>query len=169
MDILFETYRLLVEEAREARRARRELSNIFLTLNLAGVGALGIIARDSERLQPALFGWCALALALTCVIWRTTNVYYTKALKAKYTIITGYEQKLGERPLYEEYLAMGGSKVIRAFTLERAMPILFILGYIVFFSVQAGADFQPLFDRARGLGADALDYLADLLDRIGSR
>ena len=42
----FELYRLLVEEAREARRARREMSNMFLTLNLAGVGALGIIARQ---------------------------------------------------------------------------------------------------------------------------
>lgn len=34
----FELYKLLVEEAREARRARRELSNIFTTINLAGAG-----------------------------------------------------------------------------------------------------------------------------------
>lgn len=166
-DVTFETYRLLVEEAREARRARRELSNIFLTLNLAGVGALGIIARDGERLEPALFGWCAFALALTCVIWRTTNVYYNKVLKAKYIIIRQYEDRLGQRPLYEEYLAMGGAKVMRAFTLERIMPFLFILGYVVFFAVQAGADFEPMLDRLRLIFADALDWLAGAVEAMG--
>jgi hypothetical protein len=161
-DTTFDLYRLLVEEAREARRARRELSNMFLTLNLAGVGALGIIARDNQGLDPALFGWAAGALGLTCIIWRTTNAYYNRALKTKYTIIARYEQQLGERPLYEEYLAMGGAKAMRAFTLERIMPWLFILGYAVFFAVQAGVQVQPLVDQAR-------DALAPLLERIGVR
>jgi hypothetical protein len=162
-DPTFELYRLLVEEAREARRARRELSNMFLTLNLAGVGALGIIARGDQGLDPGLFAWCAVALILTCIIWRTTNAYYNRALKAKYKIISRYEEKLGERPLYEEYLAMGGSKTMRAFTLERSMPYLFALGYIVFFVVQVcSAEFAPLFDGAR-------DSIADYLSRIGPR
>jgi hypothetical protein len=137
-DHTFEIYRLLVEEAREARRARRELSNIFLTLNMAGVGALGIIAREQSQLDPTLFAWCAVALGFICLIWQTSNTYYNRALKTKYRIITAYENKLGETPLLEEYHAMGGSKVMRAFTLERAMPYLFVLGYVVFYFVQAG-------------------------------
>jgi hypothetical protein len=158
-DPTFELYRLLVEEAREARRARREMSNMFLTLNLAGVGALGILAREGEGLDPALFAWCAIALILTCIIWRTTNAYYNRALKAKYKIISRYEEKLGERPLYEEYLAMGGSKTMRAFTLERSMPYLFVLGYVVFFVIQAcGADVVSCFDNAR-------DTITDLINR----
>jgi len=136
--LTFDVYKLLVEEAREARRARRELSNIFLTLNLAGVGGLGLIAREAGDLDPALFAWAAFALILTCIIWRTSNAYYNKALKTKYVIITRYEQDLGHTPLYEEYQSMGGAKMMRAFTLERAMPYLFILGYLVFFVVQAG-------------------------------
>ncbi|MGD9967947.1 MAG: hypothetical protein AB7T59_15605 [Hyphomonadaceae bacterium] len=134
----FDVYKLLVEEAREARRARRELSNIFLTLNLAGVGGLGLLAREQSELNPALFAWGAFALILTCIVWRTSNAYYNKALKAKYTIISRYEQNLGQAPLTEEYQAMGGAKIMRAFTLERAMPFLFIIGYLVFFVVQAG-------------------------------
>jgi hypothetical protein len=133
-----EVYKLLVEEAREARKARRELSNIFLTLNLAGVGGLGLLAREQSDLNPALFAWCALALVLTCIVWRTSNAYYNKALKTKYVIISRYEQDLGHAPLTEEYQAMGGAKIMRAFTLERAMPYLFVLGYLVFFVVQAG-------------------------------
>ncbi len=148
-DQTFELFRLLVEEAREARRARRELSNIFLTLNLAGVGALGVIARDGDGLHPAIFGLCALALALTCVIWRTSNVYYTRVLRTKYQIIARYEERLGESPLKDEYVAMG-KKALRAFTLERAMPFLFILAYAVFFAVQAGGvDLQHWWDSAR--------------------
>lgn len=137
-DYTFDIYRLLVEEAREARRARRELSNIFLTLNLAGLGALGFIAREQSALDPTLFGWGAAALALTCIIWRTSNAYYNRALKVKYKIITRYEQDIGKTPLFEEYTAMGGAKTMRAFTLERAMPYLFVCAYVVFYLVQAG-------------------------------
>lgn len=135
-DNTFELYRLLVEEARDARRARRELSNVFLTLNLAGLGGLGLIAREQGGLNPTLFGWGALALALTCIIWRTSNAYYNRALKTKYKIITRYEQEMGKTPLFEEYTAMGGNRTMRAFTLERAMPYLFIVAYIVFYLVQ---------------------------------
>lgn len=135
-DNTFELYRLLVEEAREARRARRELSNTFLTLNLAGLGGLGLIAREQTGLNPTLFGWGALALGLTCIIWRTSNAYYNRALKTKYKIITRYEQEIGKTPLFEEYTAMGGAKSMRAFTLERAMPYLFVVAYVVFYLVQ---------------------------------
>jgi hypothetical protein len=135
-DFTFDIYRLLVEEARDARRARRELSNIFLTLNLAGLGGLGLIAREQGALNPTLFGWGAAALALTCLIWRTSNAYYNRALKTKYKIITRYEQDLGKTPLFEEYTAMGGAKAMRAFTLERAMPYVFVLAYAVFYLVQ---------------------------------
>jgi hypothetical protein len=150
-----EVYKLLVEEAREARKARRELSNIFLTLNLAGVGGLGLLAREQSALNPALFAWGAFALVLTCIIWRTSNAYYNKALKTKYTIISRYEQDLGHTPLTEEYQTMGGAKVMRAFTLERFMPYLFVLGYVIFFVVQAG-DLNTL-----------TDAFGDLLRRLG--
>jgi hypothetical protein len=135
-DHTFDIYRLLVEEARDARRARRELSNIFLTLNLAGLGGLGLLAREQSDLNPTLFGWGAAALALTCFIWRTSNAYYNRALKAKYKIITRYEQDLGKTPLLEEYEAMGAAKTMRAFTLERVMPWVFVVAYIVFYLVQ---------------------------------
>ena len=156
-DITFELYRLLVEEVREARRARRELSNIFMTLNVAGFGGLGLIARDNGALNPALAPMLAFALALTCVIWGTSNRYYTGVLKTKYKIIGGYEDKIGEHPLRDEHVAMGGTKAMRAFTLERAMPALFIIGYSAFVFIQAGAlDLDTLLGQVRALIAAAL-------------
>ena len=134
--VTFEVYKLLVEDVREARRARRELSNIFLTLNLAGIGALGLIARENSQLEPALFALCALALATTCMIWQTSMTYYTRVLKAKYDIICKYEDDLGHTPLRDEYIATGRLKAMRFFTLERIMPFLFMFAYAVFFVVQ---------------------------------
>lgn len=135
-DRTFDIYRLLVEEAREARRARRELSNTFLTLNLAGLGGLAFLARGDGGLSPTLFGWGAFALGVTSFIWLTSNAYYNRTLKAKYRIITRYEQDIGKTPLLEEYTAMGGTKTMRAFTLERFMPYLFLAAYVVFYLVQ---------------------------------
>jgi len=134
--VTFEVYKLLVEDVREARRARRELSNMFLTLNLAGIGALGLIAQENGNLDPALFALLALALATTCVIWQTSMTYYTRVLKAKYEIIGRYEDEIGHAPLRDEYNAMGRLKALRSFTLERIMPFLFVFAYGIFFVVQ---------------------------------
>lgn len=160
-DATFDLYKLLVEEAREARRARRELSNTFLTLNLAGVGALGFLAREGGALEPALFGWCAFALALTCVIWRTTNAYYTVLLAAKYKEIYALEQRLGATPMQNEWTTIQSKRAaMKWFSLERAMPVLFVIGYAVFFAVQAGgAQFEELWASARAWIADAASRL----------
>jgi len=133
----FEFYKLLIEEVREARRARRELANVFMSLNLAGVGALGFLAKDAGELNPALAFWCAFALVLTCFIWRSSNAYYTYMLAAKYEAIYALEEELGRSPMRDEWLAIGAArKRLKSFTLERAMPMLFILGYGVFVAVQ---------------------------------
>ena len=140
-DQLFELYRLLVEEVREARRARRELSNVFMTLNLAGVGALGFLASGDSGLDPTLFAWCAVALVLTCVIWRTSNAYYVVLLDAKYREIYELETQLGISALRDEYaLVQRKRAVMKWFSLERAMPLLFIIGYIVFVAYQVTLD-----------------------------
>lgn len=167
-DLTFELYRLLVEDVREARRARRELSNVFMTLNLAGVGALGFLARESSRdvssLDPTLFAWCAFALALTCVIWRTSNSYYTVLLSAKYKEIYELETKLGISAIKDEWNNIQGKRrAMKWFSLERAMPVLFIIGYAVFFAVQAGGDQVDL------LWAQVQAWFGDLLGRIGAR
>ena len=125
----FKLYKLMVEEVRDARRARRELSNVVMSLNLAGVGALGLLAReDGGHLNPALFFWCAFALALTCVIWRTSNAYYTHMLAAKYTTIYELEDQLGVHPIRDEWNSLHGKRALmKWFSLERFMPILLSL------------------------------------------
>lgn len=156
----FEIYKLMVEEVREAKRARRELSNTFMTLNVAGIGALGFLAREGEaaQLDPALFTLCALALATTCVIWSTSNGYYTLLLGAKYKTIYALEDDLGVHPIRDEYdHIMGKRRTMKWFTLERFMPGLFIVGYALFFAVQIGGlDVAALAGQAREIIARLL-------------
>jgi len=163
-DQTFEYFKLLVEEVRDARRARRELSNTFMTVNLAGIGALAFLARGGNGLEPALFAWCAFALALICVIWRTSNSYYTVLLGAKYRELYALEQDLGFRALRDEYQSIHGKRALaKWFSLERAMPVLFVIGYAVFFAVQIGGE------NVAALWANAQTIFADLLARIGVR
>lgn len=147
----FELYKLLVEEVRETKRARRELSNMFLSLNLGGVGALGFLGSDNGALHPALVGMVAVALALTCLIWRTSNRYYTVLLDAKYKGIYEVESLLPHRPIQAEYERLRDSRrLMKWATLERAMPWLFVVGYVLFFIVQLGLA-EPLAAQALAL------------------
>ena len=146
-DQTFELYRLLVEEVRETRRARRDLSNVFMTMNLGGVGALGFLSKGDATLNPALLGWCCFALVLTCVIWRLSNAYYTGMLATKYEIIYELERKLGIDPLQREWGGLPRRGLMRWFSFERAMPALFIVGYVVFLIYQVSLDdVQAMFD-----------------------
>ncbi len=157
-----EIYKLLVEDVRDARRARRELSNVFMTLNIAGMSALGFLASADGLPNPVLFTLCAVALALTCAIWRTSNSYYTVLLAAKYKNIYAIEDDLGVHPIRDEWQNITGKRrAMKWWSLERAMPMLFIIGYGVFFAVHVGgADFEGWFLMLQ-------DGFADILRRLG--
>jgi hypothetical protein len=104
-----------------------------MSLNLAGVGALGFLrVEDGSRVRPELLIWLVVALVLTCIIWRTSNAYYTKLLGAKYAVLYRYEDRLGEKPIRDEYQDLGDRRWFKFFSLEQMMPFLFVLGYGVF-------------------------------------
>ena len=134
----FEVYKLLVEEVREARRARRDLANVFTTLNLAGVGALGFLASPDAGQPAALLAWAGIALILVCVVWATSNSYYTAMLAAKYGLIYEIEEAIGVDYLQREWKLLPRGALTKFFSLERLMPPLFALGYVVFLAYQIG-------------------------------
>ncbi len=145
----FELYKLLVEEVRETRKARRDLANMFTTLNLGGVGALGFLAKGEGAFSPALQIFLCIALVLTCVIWRLSNGYYTRQLQVKYDVIYDLENKLGLDALQREYAGLSRKGPMRWFSVERAMPVLFILGYAVLITYTTSwADMRAISDAA---------------------
>jgi len=145
----FDLYKLLVEEVREARKARRELANVFTTLNLGGVGALGFLSGPNAGSSAGLLIWAVVALILICIVWRTSNAYYTRLLGAKYAILYSVETELGIDPIQREWRALGDRSLFKFFSFERLMPLLFALGYIVFIAYQVSwADVVQLFETA---------------------
>lgn len=145
----FDLYKLLVEEVREARKARRELSNVFTTLNLGGIGALGFLAGPNAGSSAGLLIWAVVALILICLVWRTSNAYYTHLLGAKYAILYSVETELGIDPIQREWRALGDRTLFKFFSFERLMPLLFAIGYIVFIAYQVSwADVVQLFETA---------------------
>ncbi|MDZ4775718.1 MAG: hypothetical protein SGJ23_02920 [Alphaproteobacteria bacterium] len=159
----FELYKLLVEEVREARKARRELANVFTTINVAGVGLLGSLAGPSQAraiLQDVAVGiatpasvapllFIVIALLLTCLVWRTSNAYYTRLLGAKYAILYSVETELGIDPIQREWRALGDRSLFKFFSFERLMPLLFAFGYVVFVAYQVSwVDAVRLFEQA---------------------
>jgi hypothetical protein len=131
----FELYKLLVEEVREARKARRQIANLFITLNIAGSSALGFLVNESDT-PAALAAWMIVALVLTCFVWWISNAYYTRMLSVKYDVIYELEAGLGYDALQREWRGLSRRGPMRWFGLEKLMPILFIVGYVVFLSYQ---------------------------------
>ncbi|MFZ4601645.1 MAG: RipA family octameric membrane protein [Caulobacterales bacterium] len=150
VDRTFEVYKILVEEVREARRARRDLANVFTTMNLGGVGALGFLASPTAGQSLGLLAWACVALVLVCLVWRISNAYYSALLAAKYTLIYEIEEAIGLDYLQREWKLLPRGALVKFFSLERLMPILFIVGYLIFLAYQIPPD------KAAGFAHDAV-------------
>ncbi len=83
-------------------------------------------------------------------------------LAAKYKNIYAVEDDLGVHPIRDEWTSITGKRrAMKWWSLERAMPVLFIIGYAAFFAVHVGH-----WDVESALG-DLIGGAADLLRRIG--
>lgn len=98
----FELYKMMVEDLRDTRKARRDFANFMVTLNISGLGALVTIsaAPSSTRATSSAL---LLALAAVCVVWRASNAYYTRLLAVKYKQAYFAEEALGIDMLRNEF------------------------------------------------------------------
>jgi hypothetical protein len=134
----FETYKLLVEEVRAAREARRDMSNMFTTLNLGGVGALGFLMSPSNGPLAVYVVWLSIALILSCLVWMMSNGYYRRLIAVKYTTIYAVEDSMGVSYFQQEWKALPRNTISRWFSLERMMPAIFLVGYALFLASRMG-------------------------------
>lgn len=133
----FEVYKLLVEEVRETRKARRDIANIFTTTNITGISSLGLLQTAQVEVPPGAIVWICIALTMLCLAWQSSNAYYNRILTAKYTIIYDVENSLEIDYFQREWRALGGRTLMRSFSLERHLPLMFIAGYLGFIALQA--------------------------------
>ena len=83
-------------------------------------------------------------------------------LAAKYKNIYAIEDDLGVHPIRDEWQSITGKRrAMKWWSLERAMPVLFIIGYAVFFAVNVGGW------NVEGAFGALIDGAADLLRSAG--
>ena len=131
-DQAFELYKLQVEDLREARRARRESSDQFLSINITTLLSMSLA---SDRLPYQAFAAICAFLLMVTLLWISSNRSHDGTLRAKTEVVWRLEEGLvdhaGARPLADEWRILHSRYRIRWFSFDRAIPTLFAVGYVV--------------------------------------
>jgi hypothetical protein len=133
--LLFNFYRLLIEDAGALRGARRETNNFFMTLNVAGLGAIGFLM--NEGADPGInVLLCGTMLIVSFIWWNSIN-HYARLCSIKYKIIKKVEDQLPFQPTQEEWAMFAKGKSGQGSNrFEKLVPVLFAIGYAGFALLQ---------------------------------
>lgn len=114
-----------VDMANSVSQRRDNMNNIFITLNLAIIAAISI-TWDIKSLFILIVG------ITICILWILIIQNYKLLNTAKFNVINSIEEKLPSTPFKDEWQFLKNSKkYMDSTTLERILPITFIILYIV--------------------------------------
>lgn len=133
--LAFQFYSLLLSEAASLRTARRETNNFFMTLNVAGLGAIGFLM--NEGTDPGILVLLCGTMLIVSFIWWNSISHYAKLSGIKYDIIKTVEDQLPIQPTQEEWRRFtGGKRGQGSNRFEKNVPMLFAIGYAGFAALQ---------------------------------
>lgn len=113
-----------VDMANSVSQRRDNMNNIFITLNLAIMAAVSI-TWDIKSLFILIAG------ITICLLWMLNIRNYKLLNTAKFNVINSIEEKLPSAPFKDEWQFLKNSKkYMDSTTLERILPITFIILYI---------------------------------------
>lgn len=113
-----------VDMANSISQRRDNMNNIFITLNLAIMAAVSI-TWDIKSLFILIAG------ITICILWMLNIRNYKLLNTAKFNVINSIEEKLPSAPFKDEWQFLKNSKkYMDSTTLERILPITFIILYI---------------------------------------
>ena len=124
-ELLLNQWQTCVDMANSVSQRRDNMNNIFITLNLAIMAAVSI-TWDIKSLFILIAG-----IAI-CILWILNIRNYKLLNTAKFNVINSIEEKLPSAPFKDEWQFLKNSKkYMDSTTLERILPITFIILYIV--------------------------------------
>lgn len=124
-ELLLTQWQTCVEMANSINQRRDTMNNIFVTLNLAIIAAVSVVW-DIKSLLLLVSG------IVVCILWILFIRNYKLLNTAKFEVINEMEKKLPSQPFNDEWEKLEGNKKYRDGTkLERLLPIMFIVLYIV--------------------------------------
>lgn len=123
--ILLTQWQICVEMANAISQRRDTMNNIFMTVNLAIMAALSIVW-DIKSILLLTSGM------VVCILWLFFIRNYKQLNSAKFEIINKIENDLSFQPFKEEWVILKTNKsYINGTTLEKSLPTMFIVLYIV--------------------------------------
>ena len=124
-ELLLNQWQTCVDMANSVSQRRDNMNNIFITLNLAIMTAVSI-TWDIKSLFILVAG------ITICILWMLNIRNYKLLNTAKFNVINSIEEKLPSAPFKDEWQFLKNSKkYMDSTTLERILPITFIILYIV--------------------------------------
>lgn len=124
-ELLLNQWQTCVDMANSVSQRRDNMNNIFITLNLAIIAAISI-TWDIKSLFILIVG------ITICILWILIIQNYKLLNTAKFNVINSIEEKLPSSPFKDEWQFLKNSKkYMDSTTLERILPITFIILYIV--------------------------------------
>ena len=123
-ELLLNQWQTCVDMANSVSQRRDNMNNIFITLNLAIMAAVSI-TWDIKSLFILIAG------ITICILWILNIRNYKLLNTAKFNVINSIEEKLPSAPFKDEWQFLKNSKkYMYSTTLERILPITFIILYI---------------------------------------
>ena len=123
-ELLLNQWQTCVDMANSVSQRRDNMNNIFITLNLAIMAAVSI-TWDIKSLFILIAG------ITICILWMLNIRNYKLLNTAKFNVINSIEEKLPSAPFKDEWQFLKNSKkYMDSTTLERILPITFIIIYI---------------------------------------
>lgn len=123
-ELLLNQWQTCVDMANSVSQRRDNVNNIFITLNLAIMAAVSI-TWDIKSLFILIAG------ITICILWMLNIRNYKLLSTAKFNVINSIEEKLPSAPFKDEWQFLKNSKkYMDSTTLERILPITFIILYI---------------------------------------
>ena len=123
-ELLLNQWQTCVDMANSVSQRRDNVNNIFITLNLAIMAAVSI-TWDIKSLFILIAG------ITICILWMLNIRNYKLLNTAKFNVINSIEEKLPSAPFKDEWQFLKNSKkYMESNTLERILPITFIILYI---------------------------------------
>lgn len=145
--VVLEQWKTCVEMANCNSEKRNNSNNIFITINVAILAVISF-SIEYKSLMLSLAGMCI------CFLWIYTLNSYSKLSTAKYDIINEIEKQLPLSPfLYEWEKLNNKKKYIKLTTIEKIIPILFIVLYSISILVPIGKKLLEMICNCRGGGA----------------
>ena len=126
---------------------RNNSNNIFITINVAILAVISF-SIEYKSLMLSLAGMCI------CFLWIYTLNSYSKLSTSKYDIINEIEKQLPLSPFSYEWEKLNNKKkYIRLTTIEKIIPILFIVLYSISILVPIGKKLLEIICNCGGGGA----------------